>query len=275
MIPGVYINVRSTTHTHNPPRSMKHLGATGIVFVILVILISVARGANTPDWWTAVSIPVDLRNIETAIWKSAEQRVDEREAAKAAAARRFLGYGYGCSHNNVHEYTVIPPFPPIDAFFKYPDSVIELLGGEANFMLVYGTKHIEFFALTIAPEGIAPDGIAPDVTTETPYDFTSQKDAWNLQSLLTLGATYEWDKDDELSALLAGFSCDDFYVPPADYRIKFHESGRTVIVDISLRERHARVITGGANKYGAHLSDFGCENLKQAISSVYPRALLD
>jgi hypothetical protein len=148
MILNVFINVRSTTH--NLPHSMKHLAATGIVFVILVILITVARGANTPDWWTATSIPMDLRNIETAIWKSAEQRVDEREAAKAAAARRFLGYGYGCSYNNGHEYAVIPPFPPIDAFFKYPDSVTELLGGEANFMLVYGTKHIEFFALTIA-----------------------------------------------------------------------------------------------------------------------------
>lgn len=240
----------------NPLNPVKPIAVISTAFAFLAISV---HGAMAPDWWSTVSIPIDITSIETAIWKSAEQRVEERNAAKAKHYRKYDGC---CSADSSGIIPLtVPPVPSFDSFIKLPNNLIELLGGETNFKLVYGTDHVEFFKLDAAQ----------NITAEVPYDFPKPKDAWNLQSLLTLDATYAWGDVDEEE--LVDFP--DETPPPPDYRIKFHENGKTVSVDISLRERHVRVIADGANEYGAFLSDFGYENLKQGISFIYPRALLD
>ena len=226
------------------------------------------------DWRLPTNFAADFSDIEAAIWKSVMQKAEESTAKLAAAPsfRRFVGNNHECCGGS---HVFICACGGLGwRFFshsetpKMPVGLPELFGGAENYMLTYGAKKIEFFRLLATP----------DNTLEVPFDFLHPSEAWNLQSFLTLDASYAWLDDEELfDEYFELFETEKLTLtpPPANYRIKFHENEKTVSVDISLLKRHVRVQANGAHSYGAKLSDFGYKNLKQSIARVFPHALLE
>lgn len=227
---------------------MKSLAAIYVAFLLLTTSSYAAVAASWP-----ANIPGVFENVETAIRRSIEKRLP----TPVTFSQIFRGVGRILPSLSLPIVPLRLPDSP-----TFPIGVPNLFGGETNFKLAYGTSEIEFFKMDVVTGS----------TTETPYEFPEPKNAWNLQSLLMLDASYAWEKWGEDYKNNLG---DILSIPVPDYRIKFHENGKTVTVDISLTSRHARVVAEGANEYGAFLSDFGYENLKEGISFIFPRALLD
>jgi len=251
----------------NSRKSLKPVLAAGIacLFSLCPALVNSSEKMPDVDCRLPDGFSVDFPGIEAEIWKSVMKRADE-SFAKLARFPLFGGSGHLCACGGAwmlqHFGHPDIPFPEIP---KMPIGLPELFGNAENFMLAYGTRKIEFFRLYGAP----------DNTLEAPYDFLHPSEAWNLQSYLTLDASYEWEREDDMELIDEFCENKQLRPPAANYRIKFHENGKTVSVDVSLLKRHVRVLAGGAHSYGAKLSDFGYENLKQAIARVFPQALLE
>lgn len=219
--------------------------------------------------WGDLSIPVDFPSANNAVLKTAEKKIAQLDDASSKAQLRWktknaslsakprsLPFWYNCSLNqNCCAFGWDIEFP------ESAKGTPALFGSAENYMLVYGCEDIRLFKLEFAKLN---GHTITDEYVEIPQEFLRPKDAWSLQSLLTLDASYDWD-DHEYS---------DCGGPLHAYRIKFQENGKTVSVDISIRDAHVRAIGDGAHGYGTHLSKFGRESLRNLISNYYADALL-